>query len=40
MTEEPMSRGPDGSEGFLYRLTRTGLDWLGAQIGVKIYDIQ
>jgi len=38
MTEQLMPRGPDGTEGHLYRLTRSGLDWLGEQIGVKIYD--
>ena len=40
MTEELMPRGPDGTEGYLYRLTRAGLNWLGEQIGVKIYDVR
>lgn len=40
MTDELMPRGYDGTEGHLYRMTRSGLDWLGEQIGVKIYDVR
>ena len=38
MTEDAMPRAPDRTEGYLYRLTRAGLDWLGEQIGVTIHD--
>ena len=38
MTEIAMPLAPDGTEGHCYSLTRAGLDWLGEQIGVKIYD--
>lgn len=38
MNEKAMPHAPDNAEGYYYRLTRAGLDWLGEQIGVKIYD--
>ena len=38
MTERAMPRTPDGTEGHIYRLTCTGLDWLGEQIGVVIHN--
>ena len=38
MTEIAMPLATDGTEGHCYILTRAGLDWLGEQIGVKIYD--
>lgn len=37
MTEQAMPTGLDGTEGYIYTLTRAGLDWLGKQIGVNIY---
>lgn len=38
MTESAMPSAPDGVEGYLYRLTRAGLDWLGEQTGMTIHD--
>ena len=38
MTESAMPSAPDGVKGYLYSLTRAGLDWLGEQIGVTIHD--
>lgn len=37
MTECSMPPAPDDTEGYIYTLTRAGLDWLGKQIGVNIY---
>lgn len=38
MIESAMPSAPDGAEGYLYSLTRAGLDWLGEQIGMTIHD--
>jgi hypothetical protein len=38
MTERAVPRAPDGTEGYIYGLTRAGLDWLGEQIGVTIHN--
>ena len=38
MTERAMPSAPDGTEGYIYGLTRSGMDWLGEQIGVTIHD--
>ena len=31
---------PEGEDRAIFTLTRSGLDWLGEQIGMKIYDEQ
>lgn len=31
---------PEGKDRAIFTLTRSGLDWLGEQIGMKIYDEQ
>lgn len=38
MSESTMPSAPDGAKGYLYSLTRAGLDWLGEQIGMTIHD--
>lgn len=40
MTEGLATCFPQGDDRAIFTLTRSGLDWLGEQIGVKIYDEQ
>lgn len=40
VTERLAACFPEGEDRAIFTLTRSGLDWLGEQIGVKIYDEQ